>query len=167
MSLHIGRKMDLPDDVVSHTFALMAMRGAGKSNGLVKMAEAMYHRGLPWVAFDPKGDWHGIRSSANGRAAGLPVPILGGLRGDVPLEFWYGAGDSFGKLDKAQALLLRALVAAWPEPLSDEDLEDRTGYAHTSGHFKNSLARIRSLELAAGRRDAIYVCETLGQAKGG
>jgi hypothetical protein len=38
------------------------------------------------VIVDPKGDWWGIRSSADGKAPGLPVVILGGERGDVPLE---------------------------------------------------------------------------------
>lgn len=86
MTLHISPDLTLPDDAVSHTFALLAMRGAGKSNGLVVMFEAMYDAGLPCVAIDPKGDWTGIRSSRDGTSAGLPVPIFGGLRGDVPLE---------------------------------------------------------------------------------
>jgi hypothetical protein len=49
------------------------------------MAEKMYEAGLPWVAIDPKGDWWGLRSSADGKGAGLPIPIFGGLHGDMPL----------------------------------------------------------------------------------
>jgi hypothetical protein len=40
---------------------------------------------LPWVAIDPKGDWWGLRSSADGKGDGLPIPIFGGLHGDMPL----------------------------------------------------------------------------------
>ncbi|PYN82452.1 MAG: hypothetical protein DMD96_06020 [Candidatus Rokuibacteriota bacterium] len=35
---------------------------------------------------DPKGDTWGIRSAANGKGPGLPIVILGGGHGDVPLE---------------------------------------------------------------------------------
>ena len=45
----------------------------------------MYHAALPWVAIDPKGDWWGLRSSKDGTGPGLPVPIFGGLHGDMPL----------------------------------------------------------------------------------
>jgi hypothetical protein len=50
------------------------------------MAEQMHDAGLPWVAIDPKGDWWGIRSSGDGKGPGLPVLVLGGQHGDVPLE---------------------------------------------------------------------------------
>lgn len=88
--------LTLPTNSVSRTFAILAMRGAGKSNAEVVMAEQMYHAGLPWVAIDPKGDWWGIRSSADGKGAGLPIPIFGGLRGDVPLEV--GSGSFMAEL---------------------------------------------------------------------
>lgn len=85
-SLHIATGLDLPTDAVTETFAILAKRGAGKSNAAVVMAEAMYDAGLPWVAIDPKGDWWGVRSSGDGRGEGLPVLVLGGQHGDVPLE---------------------------------------------------------------------------------
>ncbi len=78
--------MDLPPEAVTETFGFLAMRGAGKSNAVVVMAEEMYRLGLPWVAIDPKGDWWGIRSNLKGTGPGLPIPIFGGLHGDLPLE---------------------------------------------------------------------------------
>jgi hypothetical protein len=84
--LRISETLFLPDDAVTETFALLAKRGAGKSNAAVVMAEQMHSAGLPWVAVDPKGDWWGIRSSGDGKNAGLPVLVLGGQHGDVPLE---------------------------------------------------------------------------------
>lgn len=84
----VGRSSGLtfPESAVTGSFALLAVRGAGKSNAAVVMAEEMHAAGLPWVAIDPKGDWWGIRSSADGKGPGLSVPIFGGLHGDVPLE---------------------------------------------------------------------------------
>lgn len=76
----------LPTDAVTQTIALLAVRRAGKSNAAVVLAEEMFKAGLPWVAIDPKGDWWGMRSSRDGKGAGLPIPIFGGLHGDMPLQ---------------------------------------------------------------------------------
>lgn len=85
-SLHIAPNLDLPVDAVTETFAILAKRGAGKSNAAVVMAEEMYDAGLPWVAIDPKGDWWGVRAAGDGQAPGLSVLVFGGLHGDIPLE---------------------------------------------------------------------------------
>ena len=83
--LHVGPELGLPADAITQSIALLAVRRAGKSNAAAVIAEEMHHAGLPWVAIDPKGDWWGLRSSKDGTGAGLPVPIFGGLHGDVPL----------------------------------------------------------------------------------
>jgi hypothetical protein len=83
--LAVADQLTLPYDAVTQTFALLAVRRAGKSNAAAVMAEKMHEAGLPWVAIDPKGDWWGLRSSADGKGAGLPIPIFGGLHGDMPL----------------------------------------------------------------------------------
>lgn len=84
--LHVGPGFDLPLEAVTETFALLAVGRAGKSNAAVVMAEEMYKNNLPWVAVDPKGDWWGMRSDSTGRKPGLPIPIFGGIHGDLPLE---------------------------------------------------------------------------------
>jgi uncharacterized protein len=61
------------------------------SNGAAVLAEEMYAAGLPWVVVDPKGDYWGLRSSRDGSGPGLPIPLFGGLRGDLPLEPEAGA----------------------------------------------------------------------------
>jgi hypothetical protein len=48
------------------------------------------------VDVDPKGDHWGIRSAADGKGPGLPILILGGEHGDVPLE--PGSGELVAKL---------------------------------------------------------------------
>ncbi len=84
--LHIADNLSLPIDAVTETFGILAVRGAGKSNTAAVMAEEMFRASLPFIVVDPVGCWYGLRSSQDGKAAGLPVPIFGGKRGDVPLE---------------------------------------------------------------------------------
>lgn len=86
MTLHIAPGLDLPDQAVTQTFGILAVRRSGKSNAAVVMAEEMYDAGLPWVAIDPKGDWWGMRSSGDGKKPGLSVLVFGGDHADVPLE---------------------------------------------------------------------------------
>lgn len=84
-TLTISPTLKLPLQAVVETFAILAVKRAGKSNGAVVMAEEMYDAGVPWVAIDPKGDWWGVRAA--GSAPGLEnVIVFGGLHGDVPLE---------------------------------------------------------------------------------
>ncbi len=86
MLLAISPELQLPVSAVTETFGILAVKRAGKSNAGVVMAEEMFDAGLPWVAIDPKGDWWGVRASADGKGPGLPVVVFGGEHGDVPLE---------------------------------------------------------------------------------
>jgi len=81
----------LPDQAVTQTFGILAVRRAGKSNAAAVMAEEMFRAKLPFVVIDPKGDWWGLRSSGSGEGPGLQIPIFGGEHGDVPLEQGGGA----------------------------------------------------------------------------
>lgn len=89
--MHLSRSFEVEPEDMLQRFAILAMSGAGKSNTAAVMAEEMYDAGVPWVAIDPKGDWWGLRSSRTGKGAGLKVPVLGGLNGDIPLEPTAGA----------------------------------------------------------------------------
>jgi uncharacterized protein len=84
--LQLAPGLALPLEAVTQTFGVLAVRGAGKSNLAAVMAEEMHAAGLPFVVVDPVGAWWGLRSAADGRGAGLPIPIFGGSHGDVPLE---------------------------------------------------------------------------------
>lgn len=75
----------LTDTFATDTAAILAKRGTGKSNTAVVIAERMFADNHQWVAIDPKGDWHGIRSNAEGTGPGLPIPVFGGDHGDLPL----------------------------------------------------------------------------------
>jgi hypothetical protein len=96
--LKVAPKLAFPEGAESRSYALVGMRGSGKSNLAVVMAERMHAQGIPWVALDPKGDWFGIKSSADGKGPGLPVVIFGGEKADVPLEPTAEAGKLIADL---------------------------------------------------------------------
>jgi len=85
-SLHISNDLSLPLEAVTNTHLIVARRRVGKSYTAAVMAEEMVARGLPWVALDPTGIWWGLTSSADGKREGLPVIIIGGPHGHIPLE---------------------------------------------------------------------------------
>lgn len=86
MKLHLADNLALPAEAVTQTFGILGVRGSGKSNTAVVMAEEMLGAKLPFVVIDPVGSWWGLRSSRNGKGPGLAVAIFGGRHGDVPLE---------------------------------------------------------------------------------
>lgn len=94
--LSIARELILPIDAVTQTFGILAKRRAGKSYTARRFAEQLFEAGQQIVIVDPKGDWWGIRSSADGKSPGLPIVILGGEHGDVRLES--GGGELVAKL---------------------------------------------------------------------
>ena len=54
------------------------------------------------------------------------------------------------KLSKAENQLLDALIAVYPQRLSNAELSAASGYAANSGSFNNSLGRLRTIEAAEG-----------------
>src|SRR2546430_1759753 len=84
--LHISKHLSLPIDFATKTVAILAQRRKGKTYTASVIAEEMVAAKQPFVALDPTGAWWGLRASADGKSDGLPVVILGGQHGDVPLE---------------------------------------------------------------------------------
>lgn len=96
LKIQIAEDLTLPIDVVTQTISIIAKRRVGKSYTMRRIAEQLFKAGQQIVIVDPKGDQWGIRSAADGKSPGLPVVILGGERGDVPLEV--GSGEVVAKL---------------------------------------------------------------------
>jgi len=88
--LRIAGNLSLPLDAVTQTFAILGIRGSGKTNTAVVMMEEMLKHGQQCVAIDPTNAWYGIRSSRDGKSAGFKVYMFGGPNGDLPLEGTHG-----------------------------------------------------------------------------
>jgi hypothetical protein len=101
-TLHLSKDLRLPVEAVKQTFAILAKRGAGKTYTAAVMAEEMLKAGLQLVVVDPVGVWWGLRSSADGQREGLPIVIMGGEHGDLPLEV--GAGELIADVVMAESL---------------------------------------------------------------
>lgn len=90
-ALRLGEGLVLPAKFATEGVVAVGMRGSGKSNTLVRWAEVLYEAGISFVAIDPKGDWGGIRSSADGTKPGLSVAVFGGIEESFPLTEGQGA----------------------------------------------------------------------------
>lgn len=91
MKLHISETLSLPIDAVTQTFAVLGIRGSGKTNTAKVLAEEMLKQGQQIVALDPTDAWYGIRSSKDGKSEGFKVYVFGGDHGDLPLGAEHGA----------------------------------------------------------------------------
>jgi hypothetical protein len=96
MKLRIAEDLALPLEFTTQTAAIVAKRRAGKSYLSRRIAEQLFNAGQQIVIVDPKGDWWGVRSAADGKSPGLPIVMLGGERGDAPLEV--SAGEVVARL---------------------------------------------------------------------
>lgn len=83
--LKIAADFALPLDAITETFAILSRRGSGKTYTASVIVEEVVKAGHPAVIIDPLGVWWGLRSSASGKQAGLPVVIFGGDHADLPL----------------------------------------------------------------------------------
>ncbi len=82
----ISPDLSLPLGLITETTAIIGRRGSGKTNTGVVIAEDMLAAGLQTVIFDPLDVWYGLKSSMTGKSAGLPIVIMGGPHGDLPLR---------------------------------------------------------------------------------
>jgi hypothetical protein len=133
--LKIANDLTLPLDIVTQTVAVIAKRRAGKSYTMRRIAEQLFKAGQQIVIVDPKGDQWGIRSAADGKAPGLAVVILGGERGDVPLEV--GAGEVVAKL----------VVEERVSVLLDLSLFRKAEVARFMTDFLENLYRLKAREI--------------------
>jgi hypothetical protein len=76
--------------LTQHTIALGKTR-SGKSSKLRLCAEYLLDAGEALGIIDVKGDWWGIKSSADGKGSGYPLVIFGGEHADVPINEHSGA----------------------------------------------------------------------------
>lgn len=86
MKLHIAENLWLPVDAVTQRLAFLGRTGSGKTYAAQRAAEEMIRANGQVVILDPVGVWYSLRIAADGKSPGIPIPVFGGLHGDVPLE---------------------------------------------------------------------------------
>ncbi|MDD4865716.1 MAG: DUF87 domain-containing protein [Mycobacterium sp.] len=84
-AIPIADDFTLPLDAATLTFGILGKKGRGKTHTAAVLTEGLIRAGVPTTVLDPTGAWYGLRSSADGKAPGLPVVIFGGEHGDAPL----------------------------------------------------------------------------------
>lgn len=89
------------------------------------------------------------------------ITALGGAWEPLPsgaalLEHWVA------QLPKAEGLILRALVDAYPGTMARTEVADATGYSPDGGGFRNALGKLRTLLLITGSAD-LRAEDTLAQ----
>lgn len=81
----------IPDAAFDQHTGYLGKTGAGKSYALRGAVEKLLSQGKRVCVVDPKGDWWGLKSSADGKRPGYPVVIFGGEHADVPINPHCGA----------------------------------------------------------------------------
>lgn len=79
-------RLPIPLAVFDQHIILLGKTRSGKSSKMRVMIEAALDRQVPVCIIDPKGDWWGLKSAADGKKAGYPVVIFGGAHGDIPIN---------------------------------------------------------------------------------
>ncbi|HEV8656924.1 MAG TPA: hypothetical protein VGR85_15570 [Candidatus Limnocylindria bacterium] len=93
--LHVSPDLALPLDWMTLATVVYGARGSGKTTLGSVIAEEVTKAKQRFCAIDLKGDWYGLKSTADGKGDGIPVIVFGGDHQDVPLE--EGAGAFIGE----------------------------------------------------------------------
>jgi len=84
--LHVSPDLSLPLDWMTLATVVYGARGSGKTTLGSVIAEEVTKAKQRFCAVDLKGDWYGLKSTADGKGDGIPVVVFGGDHQDVPLE---------------------------------------------------------------------------------
>jgi len=84
--LKLCTDLTLPADAATQTYGIVGRRGSGKTYLAGKLVELLLEARKQVVVVDPVGIWYGLRLLPNGEDSEFKIPILGGQRGDIPLE---------------------------------------------------------------------------------
>jgi hypothetical protein len=84
-------KLPIPPQALAQHIIALGKTRSGKSSKMRVIVEHLLDHERPVCIIDPKGDWWGLKSSADGKRAGYPIVIFGGEHGDVPLNPHAGA----------------------------------------------------------------------------
>lgn len=91
MKIILGPELSLPLNFLSLRRVVFGGSGSGKTAFGRVLYEEATAAGVLCGAVDLKGDWWGLKATADGRADGIAVVIFGGEHQDVPLDEAGGA----------------------------------------------------------------------------
>jgi hypothetical protein len=84
------QKLCFPEKILAQHLVVLGKTGKGKSSVLRHIVEHLLAKGKRVCIIDPKGDWWGLKSSADGKSAGFPVVAFGDFKEakaqDVPIN---------------------------------------------------------------------------------
>lgn len=83
--IQLSSELQLPIDIVTMRVAILGTSDAGKTTFGRLVAERVHEAGQRFCAIDLKNDWWGLKSSADGDSAGIPIVIFGGPKRDVQI----------------------------------------------------------------------------------
>ena len=86
-----ARSFPLPDAALAQHVIILGKTRSGKSSTMRLIVEKLLGEAKPVCIVDPKGDWWGLKSSADGKSPGFAVIIFGGEHADVPIAAHAGA----------------------------------------------------------------------------
>src|SRR5579875_2437820 len=80
----LGDDLTLPLVAAQARYVVFGKPGFGKTHASAVMIENCVHNNVPECAIDKLGRLWGVRARGSGDA--LPIPIIGGIHGDIPLR---------------------------------------------------------------------------------
>lgn len=83
--------LPIPKGILAQHVVALGKTRSGKSSAMRVLVEQLLDDRRPVCIIDPKGDWYGIKLSADGKGPGYPVVIFGGEHADVPITEHAGA----------------------------------------------------------------------------
>jgi hypothetical protein len=81
----------IPTAALAYHLIALGKTGSGKSSKLRVLVEELLEAKAPVCILDPKGDWWGLKSSADAKREGYALIIFGGEHADVPINAHSGA----------------------------------------------------------------------------
>lgn len=92
--LMVGDDYRLPLEMLGDSTTIFGRKRTGKSNNAAVLVEEGLGAGVQFIITDPKGDWWGLLSSADGKSAGYPLVVIGGQHATVSLNVGAGAATA-------------------------------------------------------------------------
>jgi uncharacterized protein len=94
----LTKQLIFPQRILEQHLVVLGKTGAGKSSALRHIVEHLLSHKKRVCIIDPKGDWNGLKVSADGKGAGFPVILFGDFKetagkqipADVPLNEFSG-----------------------------------------------------------------------------